>query len=100
MNNKLKKHLQSIIKKLIKKSARAEALKILEKSSREKVGEFIYYYHSDMGNICCLVLDVAKNVLVKNKTMKQRKNDSFGMEIDWDVEIANDFKRNGKLIRK
>lgn len=94
MNAKLKKHIRIIINDLIEKESRTEAMAILEKSDEKKVGEFLYYYHSDMGNIACLVLDTAKNILVKNKKMKQRKKDSFGMEIDWDAEIANDFELN------
>lgn len=94
MNAKLKKHIRIIVKDLIKKESRAEAMNILENSDEKKIGEFLYYYHSDMGNIACLVLDTAKNMLVKNKKMKQRKKDSFGMAIDWDAEIANDFERD------
>lgn len=77
MNDKLKKHIR-IINQEIRKDARAEALVILEKSSKEIVGEFLYYYHSDIGNICCLVLDKAKSILVREKKMKQRKKDAFG----------------------
>lgn len=94
MNTKLKKHIRIIVKDLIKKESRAEAMEILEKSDYKKVGEFLYHYHSDLGNIACLVLDTAKHILVKNKKMKQRKKDSFGNEIDWDVEIANNFELN------
>lgn len=74
----LKKHLRMIVNDLIKKSARAEALDILEKSDKLIVGEFLYYYYSGKGNISCLVLDKGKDFLVKNKIMKRKKNDSFG----------------------
>lgn len=94
MNAKLKKHLRTIINDLIKKDARDEAFKIMEKSDEKRIGEFLYYYHSDNGNIACLVLDTAKNILVKNKKMKQRKNDSFGREIKWNAKIKNPFELN------
>lgn len=94
MNAKLKKHIQVIVKDLIRKESRAEAMEILEKSDKEKVGEFLYYYHSDIGNVACLVLDTAKNILVKNKKMKQRKKDSFGNEIKWNAKIKNDSELN------
>lgn len=78
MNAKLKKYIKATITHEIKRSARKEAFKILEKSDAETVGRFLFYHHSDMGNICCLVLDTAKNNLVYDKKIKQRKGDSFG----------------------
>lgn len=78
MNSKLKKHIRIIVKDLIKKESRDEAMEILEKSDRIKIGEFLFYYYSDMGNISCLVLDISKDILVREKKMKQKKNDSFG----------------------
>lgn len=100
MNAKLKKHFRIIVKDLIKKDARDEAMEIMEKSDIKKVAEFFYYYHSGMENIACLVLDTAKDILVKNKKMKQRKKDSFGGYIDWDVELANNFKNRKKTSNK
>lgn len=78
MNAKLKKHIKSAITREIKRSARKEAFEILERSGIETVGKFLYHYHSDSGNICCILLDTAKDVLVKYGSMKQRKKDSFG----------------------
>lgn len=78
VNEQLKKHLKHIVSDLIKKSARKEALEIMVKSSRERIGEFMYYYYSDSGNVACLVLDAAKDELVKAKIMKKGKKDTFG----------------------
>lgn len=77
MNNRLKKHLSVAIRTLIRKESRTEAFKIITKSDRSVIGEFLYYYHSDMWNIACMELDRAKGILVKKKIMKQGKNDSF-----------------------
>lgn len=78
VNKQLKTHLKNIVNELIKKSARKEAFEILCKSSRERIGEFLYYYYSDIGNVACLVLDSAKDELVEKKLMKKGKKGSFG----------------------
>jgi len=78
VNRYLTGHLGTIIDNLIKKDARKEAIKILIKSDKERIGEFLYYYYSDSGNVACMVIDSAKDELVKQKKMKQGKKDSFG----------------------
>lgn len=78
VNAELKIQLEKIVKKLIAKEFRAEAMKILSKASQQQIGEFLYYYNSNIGNIACCVIDSTKNDLVKNGKMKQRKNDQFG----------------------
>lgn len=85
VNKELKTNLKKIVNELIKKSARKEALEILFKSDKERIGEFLYYYYSDSGNVACLVLDYAKDELVKQKKMKQGKKgkDTFGMNLSF-----------------
>lgn len=80
VNKELKAHLKWMVKILIKKEARKEALEILTKSSQERIGQFLYYYYSDSGNVACLVLDDAKDELVKQKKMKKGKigKNTFG----------------------
>lgn len=81
VNKTLEKQLKTIVDHLIKKESRKEALKIILSSSKENIGQFLYYYYSDNCNVACMVLDVAKNELVKHKKMKQNKKDSFGTKI-------------------
>lgn len=88
-----KQQLQKVVNDLLRKEARKEAMEILEKSEHEKVGEFLDFYYGGMENIACLTLDTAKDILVKKKkTMKQKKNDSFGMAIFFQRDIFNKEK--------
>lgn len=80
INDKLKIQLEKIVKKLIAKEFRDEALKILFKSNSKNIGEFLYYYYSDNTNVACMVIDSAKNDLVKSGKMKQNKKDHFGID--------------------
>ena len=66
------------INDLIKKEARSEAKKIIELTTDEYRNEFLSYYSVDNGNIACLVLDKAKDELVKENILNQNKNDHFG----------------------
>jgi len=77
VNDKLRRKLKPIVNDLIRKDAREEAMEILSKSNREIIGNFMYYYYSNMKNSACMELDRAKGILVKKKIMKQGKNDSF-----------------------
>lgn len=83
VNAKLRVHLKKVVNNLIKKSARKEALEILSKTTQERIGEFLYYYYSNSKNISCMVLDSAKDQLVKTKKMKlvsrSGRNESFGL---------------------
>ena len=81
VNDVLEKKLKKMVFDLVKKECRAEALNILLKSSEKKIGEFLYYFYSDKFNVACMVIDSAKNDLVKSGKMKQKKGDHFG--IDW-----------------
>jgi len=78
VNDQIKEHLTKVVKKLIAKEYRAEALDILFHSDEKVIGEFLFYYYSDKGNISCMVIDFAKVDLVKKKKLKQKKNDYFG----------------------
>ena len=89
VNKKLEKHLRSAIGELVRKDARKEALKIITSSSTEFIGQFLYYHHSDVGNVACLVLDAAKEELVKQGKMKQGKGDAFG---GWVGKLKNEKK--------
>lgn len=82
VNDKLKIQLEKIINKLIAKEFRAEALKILFKSDAKRIGEFLYYFNSDSTNVACMVIDSAKNDLVKSGKMKQSKKDQFGNDFE------------------
>lgn len=74
IDNKIKK----IVKDRIRKEARSEALEILEKCSEARFNEFLTYHSSDKGNICCMVLDVAKSELVGENSMIHNYEDWFG----------------------
>ena len=71
-----------IVEEIIKKSARKEAMEILEKCSDKRYNEFIENYNLNKFNICCLVLDSAKDELVEEKIMTQNNlKDSFGFRV-------------------
>lgn len=78
VNDKLKIQLEKIVKKLIAKEHREEALSILLLTDKLRLGEFLYYYYSDIGNVACMVLDYVKIDLVAKKKLKQKKTDCFG----------------------
>jgi predicted DNA binding CopG/RHH family protein len=78
VNTRLKNTINIVIFELIAKEYRKEALDIMMRSSKELIGEFLYYYHSGKDNIVCLVIDSAKIELVKKKKMKQGLKDQFG----------------------
>jgi len=58
-----------IIKDLISKEFRKEALEILDNSTEEERKKFSDYYNSEKYNICCMVLDTIKDRLVKDGIM-------------------------------
>lgn len=76
--NKIDKKIVEIVKDRIREDARAEALEILEKCSTARFNEFLTYHSSNKGNICCMVLDVAKSELVGENKMIHSVDDSFG----------------------
>lgn len=78
MNDTLKSSLINIIDDEIILEARPEALKLLLKATKQEIGEFLYYYHSD-SNITPCVIDSIKDRLVKEGKMKFKKKDHFGL---------------------
>ena len=74
----LRKKCKKAVDIEIRKEARKEAKKILKLTTKGKRLEFLYQHHKDRGNICCLVLDKAKEVLVEDGMMKQKEDDNFG----------------------
>jgi hypothetical protein len=78
IETELKTHLTKLVKKLCHKECRKEALDILFKSDAKIIGEFLFYYYSNSSNVACMVIDTAKDVLVKSGKMKQSKTDNFG----------------------
>lgn len=78
VNDTLKSNLINIIDDEIILEARPEALKLLLKATKEEIGEFLYYYHSD-SVVTPAVIDSIKDRLVKEGKMKFKKKDHFGL---------------------
>ena len=75
---------RKIIKEVIRKDARKEARKILKLSSKKDVKKFKKEYKKGNNeNILCLMLDDMKTYLVVCGEMKLKKNDAFGMPVEW-----------------
>ena len=55
--------LETIIKEVIRKDCRADALKIMTLTTNEIREEFFSYYEKGSFNICCMVIDKAKSLL-------------------------------------
>lgn len=75
---KTNKEIIKIVEGLIREEARAEALEILDKCSQIHFNEFMGYYNTNKGNLCCLVLDAAKKHLVDSGEMLHSKEDWYG----------------------
>lgn len=68
-----------IINKLLAREYRKEGLEILELTTENKRNEFLKYWKKDdTHSICCLVLDSAKDNLVKEGKSKYQRN-GFGL---------------------
>lgn len=74
----LSSDLQNAINKEIREDLRYEAMTILLLTTDENRMEFLKYHREDKGNLCCLVIDKAKEELVKEKKLTQNENDGFG----------------------
>lgn len=74
----LSSDIQKVINKEIREELRYEAMTVLLLTTDENREEFLKYHREDKGNLCCLVVDKAKEELVKEKKLKQNKNDGFG----------------------
>ena len=57
---------------------RAEAYEIINLTNEETRNEFMGYFNKDQGNICCLVLDKAKQDLIKEGKLTSKDDDAFG----------------------
>jgi hypothetical protein len=55
-----------------------EAKEIIKLTTEEIRNEFLKYHNENKGNICCLVLDKAKQALVKEGKMESHPDDAFG----------------------
>jgi len=85
MNDTLKSSLIKIIDKEILKEARPEALKLLLKATKQEIGEFLYYYHSDSVVTPC-VIDSIKDRLVAESKITYKVGDHFGLISNPDFE--------------
>lgn len=74
MNNIDKKMLNG----LIRTEAVSESIEILTNCSETRFNEFLTYHNVGKGNLCCLVLDVAKSELVENGQILHSEEDWFG----------------------
>lgn len=74
----LKKKCKKAVKEQIAKQYRYEANVILNLTTKSICKEFLNYHKKNQGNICCLILDKAKQNLVDEGIMVQRNNDGFG----------------------
>lgn len=79
VNKELKTVLIKMVNKVIIKHARAEAMKLLNLSTEKEVSQFLYYYHSDKHNVCCMVLDSIKDRLHKENRLPNRIGKNFGL---------------------
>lgn len=75
---KLSKEITEAVISEIRKDCWHEAKIILMLTTDKNRDDFLQYHLEDKGNICCLVLDFAKQELVKEKKMIQNDNDNFG----------------------
>lgn len=79
------KKIKKAIKNVIRKDAGYEALKILLRADEKFSKDFLKYYKKDQLNLCCLVLDSAKDDLVEKGKMNQNVNDAFGNKFIFDL---------------
>ena len=62
----------------IAKEFRNEAKEIMLLTTEKHRKDFIMYHEQDSGNICCLVLDAAKQDLIKEGKLVLNEGDGFG----------------------
>jgi hypothetical protein len=74
----LSEEIKKAVQSEIRKDCWHEAKTILSLTTDKNRDDFLQYHKEDKGNICCLVLDFAKQELVKEKKMIQNDNDNFG----------------------
>ena len=81
VNSKLQTHFHKIVDKLIMKTARNEAKKLLKLCNEKEAKDFLYYYHSDSCNVSCMVLDTIKDRLKKENKLPAKIGKKFGTKI-------------------
>lgn len=74
----LSEEINKAVQSELQKDCWHEAKMILMLTTDKNREDFLQYHKEDKGNICCLVLDLAKQQLVKEKKMIQNDNDKFG----------------------
>jgi hypothetical protein len=62
----------------IAKDHHEEAFEILELTTEDIRKEFLRYHEEDKGNICCMVLDKAKQDLIADGKLKYNPEAAFG----------------------
>jgi hypothetical protein len=96
MNAELESSLIKIINKEIVDYGRTEAMELLMKATKEEIGVFLYYYHSE-SILVPAVLDTIKDRLVKEGKLKFKKNDTFGLLCRPDFKEDESFLLTKKL---
>jgi len=76
--NPLIKECNKAINREIAKEFREEAREIIQLTTEDIRNEFLKYFNEDKGNICCLVLDKAKQDLINEGKLELNDNDAFG----------------------
>jgi hypothetical protein len=74
----LVKECYDVIKKQIAPALHEEAKEIIDLTTDKHRQDFITYHHQDQGNICCLVLDAAKQDLIKEGKLELKEDSAFG----------------------
>ena len=69
---------KKVINNEIAKEFREEAKEIMLLTTEKHRNDFIMYHEQDKGNICCLVLDAAKQDLIKEGKLTLKEGDGFG----------------------
>jgi hypothetical protein len=73
----MSENIKKIVKEVIAKEYREEAMDILSKSSQKDVDKFIRYYKKGNYIACCMQLDSLKTKLVEDKLMSN--DGAFGI---------------------
>lgn len=75
VGKKLSAQLCLCVQDLIAAKYRKAAMEILIKTEDQNIiGEFLYYYYSEKGNVACMVINKARKILVKKRKIKNKEN--------------------------
>jgi len=102
LETNLIKECKKAIRKEIAKQYYKESYLIIELTDDKNRNDFLKYHNEDKGNICCLVLDFAKQKLVTEGKLEQNKEDTFGKGpfILKDTSKNKELSEMGDLISK